>query len=52
MGPARVYVYDTEDGGSGGFSTIMGNKEILVKVLDDVRLRKINCPVRECSKAL
>ena len=48
---ARVYVYDTEDGGSGGFSTIMGNKEILVKVLDDVRLRKINCPVRECSKA-
>ena len=48
---ARVYVYDTEDGGSGGFSTIMGNRDILVTMLDDVRLRRINCPVRECIKA-
>lgn len=48
---ARVYVYDTEDGGSGGFSTIMRNREILETMLDDIRLRRLNCPVRECKQA-
>ena len=48
---ARVYVYDTEDGGSGGFSTVMRNREILMEMLDDIRLKRINCPVRECNQA-
>lgn len=48
---AKVYVYDTEDGGSGGFSTIMRNRDILETMLDDVRLRRINCPVRDCQQA-
>jgi len=48
---ARVYVYDTEDGGSGGFSTIIRNRNILETMLDDVRLRRINCPVRDCQHA-
>ena len=48
---AKVYVYDTEDGGSGGFSTIMRNRDIVERMLDDIRLRRIHCPVRECKAA-
>ena len=48
---AKVYVYDTEDGGSGGFSTIMRNRDIMERMLDDIRLRRIHCPVRECKTA-
>lgn len=48
---ARVYVYDTEDGGSGGFSTVMRNREILIQMLDDIRLKRIHCPVRECKQS-
>lgn len=48
---AKVFVYDAEDGGSGGFSTIMRNKEIITYMLDDVRLKKIHCPIRNCNQA-
>lgn len=48
---AKVYVYDTEDGGSGGFSTIMRNRDILEIMLDEIRLRRLYCPVRECKQA-
>ena len=48
---ARVYLYDTEDGGGGGFSTIMSNRDVLETMLDNVRLRRINCPVRDCHHA-
>lgn len=48
---ASVYVYDAEDGGSGGFSTIIRNRNIFEKMLDDIRLRRLYCPVRECRQA-
>ena len=48
---ARVFVYDTEDGGNGGFSTIMRNRDVIENMLDDIRQVRLHCPVRECKTA-
>lgn len=47
---AKVYVYDTDDGGNGGFAAVMKNRENFVKMLKEIRMR-LTCPTRECALA-
>lgn len=53
LGPdrgAKVYVYDTDDGGNGGFAAIMKNRQNFVRMLKEISLR-LSCPKRECNLA-
>jgi hypothetical protein len=47
---SRVFVYDTDEGGNGGFAALMHNRQTFVKMLREIRNR-LDCPTRECSEA-
>lgn len=46
----KVYVYDTDEGGNGGFATLMRDTMTFVSMMKDVR-RRLECPTRECLNA-
>jgi hypothetical protein len=47
---ARIYVYDTDEGGNGGFASLMKERDNLVKMFKGIQSR-LDCPTRECSNA-
>ncbi len=47
---AKVYVYDTDEGGNGGFAALMKNRENLVKMFKGIQNR-LECRTRECTNA-
>lgn len=47
---AKVYVYDTDEGGNGGFAALMKDRGNLVKMFKGIQNR-LECPTRECSNA-
>ncbi|MEM3905848.1 MAG: DUF1998 domain-containing protein [Nitrososphaerota archaeon] len=46
----RVYVYDADEGGNGGFAALMDDKDNLVKMFRNIQ-RRLECPTRECPNA-
>lgn len=49
-GTSKVYVYDTDEGGNGGFSSLMNNRDNLIGMFKAIK-RRLKCPTRECSNA-
>jgi ATP-dependent helicase YprA (DUF1998 family) len=47
---AKVYVYDTDEGGSGGFASMIRDKNLFLKMLREVR-KLLTCPTRDCLEA-
>ncbi len=47
---ARVYVYDTDEGGNGGFGSLMKDRKSMVDMLSDIS-KRLSCPTRECLNA-
>lgn len=47
---AKVYVYDTDDGGNGGFAALMRDARSFDRMLEEISIR-LNCPTRECKEA-
>ncbi len=47
---AKVYVYDTDEGGNGGFSSLMKDRDNLVDMFKGIQDR-LECRTRECSNA-
>jgi ATP-dependent helicase YprA (DUF1998 family) len=47
---AKVYVYDTDEGGNGGFAALMKDRGNLVKMFQGIQDR-LECHTRECSNA-
>lgn len=47
---ARVYVYDTDDGGNGGFAALMRDGRSFHRMLEEISIR-LGCPTRECKEA-
>jgi hypothetical protein len=47
---AKVYVYDTDEGGNGGFAALMKDRNNLMKMFEGIQER-LECPTRECSNA-
>jgi hypothetical protein len=47
---AKVYVYDTDEGGNGGFAALMHDKDNLIKMFKNIRQR-LECRSRECQNA-
>jgi hypothetical protein len=45
-----VYVYDSEEGGSGGYASLMQESRRFVEMIRQVS-RRLSCPVRECQYA-
>jgi len=53
LGPeegGRVYVYDTDEGGNGGFAALMHNRDNLIRMFKSIQQR-LECPTRECLNA-
>jgi ATP-dependent helicase YprA (DUF1998 family) len=46
----KVYVYDTDEGGNGGFAALMNDKDSLIRMFKNIRQR-LECRTRECSNA-
>ena len=47
---ARVYVYDTDEGGNGGFAALMRTKTALYDMLKETA-KRLTCPTRDCLHA-
>jgi len=47
---AKAYVYDTDEGGSGGFATLMRDKNSFISMLKQIR-KRLSCPTRDCLAA-
>jgi len=53
LGPsvgARVFVYDTDEGGSGGFASLMRDRNGFLRMLREIR-KRLACPTRDCLTA-
>lgn len=46
----KVYVYDTDEGGNGGFAALMQDRDTLVKMFKSIQNR-LECRTRECKHA-
>lgn len=46
----KIYVYDTDEGGNGGFAAIIQHRDNFIRMIKSIHQR-LNCPTRECSKA-
>nr|WP_276977557.1 DUF1998 domain-containing protein [Ferrimicrobium acidiphilum] len=46
----KVFVYDTDEGGNGGFATLMRDTRSFVSMVKEMR-RRLDCPTRECLNA-
>jgi len=46
----KIFVYDTDEGGNGGFASLMKNKTSFIDMLSDINNR-LHCPTRECLLA-
>jgi hypothetical protein len=47
---ARVSVYDTDEGGSGGFASLMRDRTGFLRMLREIR-KRLACPTRDCLTA-
>jgi len=47
---SKVYVYDSDQGGSGGFAALMRDGEGFLDMMDQIKER-ITCPQKECDYA-
>jgi ATP-dependent helicase YprA (DUF1998 family) len=47
---AVVYVYDTDEGGNGGFAAIMNDRDNLLRMFKGIHQR-LECRTRECANA-
>lgn len=50
-GGAKVYLYDNENGGHGGFATLIKSGDSFKKMVSEIARTRLNCPVRECKYA-
>jgi len=48
---AKVYLFDNENGGNGGFATLIKQHDRFSEMVTEVGRSLINCPVRECKYA-
>jgi len=48
---AKVYLYDNENGGHGGFATLIKQKDSFARMIGEISRTRIHCPVRECNHA-
>lgn len=48
---ARVYLFDNENGGHGGFYTLIRDEEKFREMVEMLVRRTLNCPIRNCSHA-
>ncbi len=48
---AKIYVFDNENGGNGGFATLIKQYDSFSKMITEVGRSLINCPVRYCKYA-
>ena len=46
----KIYVYDTDEGGNGGFAALIKSRESFIKMLKEISVR-LTCPTRECLAA-
>lgn len=46
----KVYVYDTDEGGNGGFAALMRDGRSFHNMLKEISLR-LDCPIRGCTEA-
>lgn len=46
----KIYVYDTDEGGNGGFAAIIQHRDNFIRMIKSIHQR-LNCPTRECPKA-
>lgn len=48
---AKVYLYDNEDGGHGGFATLIKDGDRFSKMIQRIAGDRLRCPIRECKHA-
>jgi len=46
----KVYVYDTDEGGNGGFAALMNDRDNLIRMFKNIQQR-LECRTRECLNA-
>lgn len=48
---AKIYLYDNEDGGHGGFATLIKDGDRFSNMIKRIVGARLKCPVRECKHA-
>lgn len=46
---ARIYLFDNENGGHGGFYTLIRDKKKFTDMVKEISRRTLHCPIRNCS---
>lgn len=48
---AKIYLYDNENGGHGGFATLIKDGDRFSQMINRIVGERLKCPVRECKHA-